>query len=51
MLHAAARRRVAICNLFANESKSVGEIAELIDTKTSKVISALVEEELIDRRN
>ena len=51
MLHPAARRRVAICNLFANESKSVGEIAELLDTKTSKVISALVEEKLIpDRR-
>lgn len=51
MLHPAARRRVAICNLFANESKSVGEIAELLDTKTSKVISALVKEQLIpDRR-
>lgn len=51
MLHPAARRRVAICNLFANECKSVGEIAELLDTKTSQVISALVEEELIpDRR-
>ena len=50
-LHPAERRRVAICNLFANESKSVGEIAELLDTKTSKVISALVKEELIpDRR-
>jgi hypothetical protein len=50
-LHPAARRRVAICNLFANESKSVGEIAELLDTKTSQVISALVKEELIpDRR-
>ena len=50
-LHPAERRRVAICNLFANESKSVGEIAELLDTKTSKVISALLKEELIpDRR-
>jgi len=51
MLHPSARRTVAICNLFTNESKSVGEIAELLDTKTSKVISALVKEELIpDRR-
>jgi hypothetical protein len=50
-LHPAEKRRVAICNLFANESKSVGEIAELLDTKTSKVISALVKEALIpDRR-
>jgi hypothetical protein len=51
MLHPAARRRLAICNLFANERKSVGEIAELLDTKTSNVISALLKEELIpDRR-
>jgi hypothetical protein len=50
-LHPAERRRVAICNLFANENKSIGEIAELLDTKTSQVISALVKEELVsDRR-
>ena len=47
MLHPSARRRVAICNLFANENKSIEEIAELLDTKTSKVISALVKEGLI----
>ena len=50
-LHPAARRKLAICNLFANESKSIGEIAELLETKTSNVISALLKEELIpDRR-
>ena len=50
-LHPAARRRLAICNLFANENRSIGEIAKLLDTKTSTVISALLKEELIpDRR-
>lgn len=51
MLHPAAKRVLAICNLYANENQSIDQIAELLDTKTSKVISALVKEELIpDRR-
>lgn len=51
-LHPAAKRVVAICNLFANQNKSIADIAELLDTKTSRVISALVKGGVIaDRRN
>ena len=51
-LHPAAKRVVAICNLFANQNKSIADIAELLDTKTSRVISALVKGRVIaDRRH
>jgi hypothetical protein len=51
-LHPAAKRIVTICNLFANQHKSVAEIAELLDTKTSLVISALIKGEVVaDRRH
>ena len=50
-LHPAAKRVVTICNLFANQNKSVAEIAGLLDTKTSLVISALIKGGVIaDRR-
>ena len=41
-LHPAAKRVVAICNLFANQNKSITDIAELLDTKTSFVLAALI---------
>lgn len=51
-LHPQARRSVAICNLFANERKSIKEIACLLDTETQRVILTLIEEGLIaDRRS
>jgi len=51
-LHPAAKRVVTICNLFANQNKSIADIAELLDTKTSRVISALVKGRVIaDRRH
>ncbi|MCI0623819.1 MAG: hypothetical protein L0387_19540 [Acidobacteria bacterium] len=50
-LHPRAKRTVAICNLFANQHKSITEIAQLLDTATAQVISALMEEGIIaDRR-
>lgn len=50
-LHPAAKRMVTICNLFANQNKSVAEIAALLDTKNSLVISALIKGGVIaDRR-
>lgn len=50
-LHPAAKRVVTICNLFANQHKSVADIAGLLDTKTSLVISALIEGGVVpDRR-
>ena len=51
-LHPAAKRVVTICNLFANQNKSVAEIAGLLDTKTSFVISALIKGGVVpDRRH
>jgi len=51
-LHPAAKRVVNICNLFANQNKSITDIAELLDTKTSLVISALIKGGVIaDRRH
>jgi hypothetical protein len=46
-----AKRTVTICNLFANQHRSIKEIAKLLDTATPQVISALIEEGIIaDRR-
>ena len=50
-LHPAAKRVVTVCNLFANQNKSIEEIAWLLDTKSSLVISALIKGGVIpDRR-
>jgi hypothetical protein len=50
-LPAVERRAIAICNLLANEHKSIDEIAALLDTSRSAVISALIQQGLIlDRR-
>jgi hypothetical protein len=50
-LHPAAKRVVTICNLYANQNKSVEEIAGLLETKTSLVISGLIKGGVItDRR-
>ena len=51
-LHPAAKRVVTICNLFANQDKSIAEIAGLLDTKASLVLSALIKGGVIaDRRH
>ena len=51
-LHPAAKRVVTVCNLFANQNKSIAEIAGLLDTETSLVISALIKGGVIaDRRH
>ena len=36
-----AKRTVTICNLFANQHRSIKEIAELLDTATPQVIAVL----------
>ena len=51
-LHPSAKRVVTVRNLFANQNKSIAEMAGLLDTETSLVISALIKGELIaDRRH
>jgi hypothetical protein len=50
-LPAVKKRAITICNLLANEHKSIDEIAALLDTSRSSVISALIQEGLVlDRR-
>jgi hypothetical protein len=45
------KRKVTICNLFANEHQSIGHIARILDLGENQVISALIETCLIsDRR-
>ena len=45
------KRRLTICNLFANQNLSVTEIRHLLDEPYSSVIEALIEHKLVhDRR-
>ncbi len=46
-----AKRKMTICNLFANHSKSVPEIVDLLEVSRKLVIDTLVESKLLkDRR-
>jgi hypothetical protein len=45
------KRKITICNLFANHQKTVPEIVELLETSRKLVIDTLVEYNLLkDRR-
>ncbi len=45
------KRRVADCNLFANQHKDIDEVVRILDTNRRTVLSALIREGLIlDRR-
>ena len=44
------KRKVTICNLFANEHQSIGRIAHILDLEEDQVISALLETRLISER-
>ncbi len=45
------KRKLTICNLFANQKLSVTEIRHLLDEPYSSVIEALIEHKLVhDRR-
>ena len=45
------KRRLTICNLFANQNLSVTEIRHLLDEPYSSVIEALIQHKLVhDRR-
>jgi hypothetical protein len=51
-LPATEKRAITICHLFANEHKSIDEIAKLLDTDRGSVISDLIQDLLIlDRRS
>jgi len=44
------KRRLTICNLFANQKHSMGSIAQVLDTSPALVVSALIEQGLIKER-
>ena len=45
------KRKLTICNLFANQKLSVSEIRRLLDEPYSSVIEALIQHKLVhDRR-
>jgi hypothetical protein len=46
-----SRRRIAICNLYANHHKSIPEIIHLLEASPKLVIDTLIENQLLkDRR-
>lgn len=44
------RRQLTICNLFANQQQSIGDIARLLDISRGLVISTLIEQGLLKER-
>ena len=44
------KRKVTVCNLFANYEQSIADIVRLLDEKYQNVVSALLEERLIQER-
>ncbi len=49
-LDPATKRRMTICNLFANQNLSIGEIVKLLDSSLHQVVPALIDQGLIKER-
>ena len=49
-LDSATKRRMTICNLFANQNLSIFEIVALLDTSLHQVVPTLIERGLIKER-
>ena len=49
-LDSAAKRRMTICNLFANQNLLILEIVKLLDSSLHQVVPALIENGLIKER-
>jgi hypothetical protein len=49
-LDAATKRRMTICNLFANQNLSIREIEKLLDSSLHQVVPALIDQGLIKER-
>lgn len=45
-----SRRRIAICNLYANYHKSIPEIIDLLEASPKLVIDTLIENQLVNDR-
>ena len=51
LLDPVTKRRVTICNLFANFNLSISDIARVLDESYGKIVTILIEEGLVlDRR-
>jgi hypothetical protein len=49
-LDSSSKRRMTICNLFANQQLSIFEIVKLLDSSLHQVVPALIENGLIKER-
>ena len=49
-LDPATKRRMTICNLFANQNLSIREIENLLDSSLHQVVPALIDQGLIKER-
>ena len=49
-LDAATKRRMTICNLFANQNLSIREIEKLLDSSLHQVVPALIDQGLVKER-
>src|SRR4030095_14513940 len=49
-LDATTKRRITICNLFANQNLSIREIEKLLDSSLHQVVPALIDQGLIKER-
>jgi hypothetical protein len=50
LLDSRSKRELTICNLFANQSQSLWNIARVLDVSMSKVVITLIEHGLIKER-
>jgi hypothetical protein len=50
LLDPMAKRKVTICNLFANHRLSISDIVRVLDESYEKVVAALIEQGLIQER-
>jgi hypothetical protein len=44
------KRKITICNLFANHHLSIGDIVRLLDEKYSRVVQVLIEKGIVHER-
>ena len=50
LLDSVTKRKVTICNLFANDGLPMGDIVRVLDEKYDRVVTVLIEQGLIQER-
>ena|SRR2546425_12827248 len=51
LLDPITKRKITICNLFANDGLSVGDIVRVLDERYDHVVTVLIEQGLIRERS